>query len=182
MFDWVVNAGACISELIDDGLDLVRDGTNAADNALREASDYMSKNTWAIVHYPVNTVLTVVRKPIEITNDVATVTDDYLYEDEKREIQCVESEFQRKEEEKVHVEAQSVDQLHNDAEKYAEELLQSMQNNPQNDTQQGITHQNAQTDNSTVLEILKTAGMGIGAGAVAYGSNVAYQHNDDFTK
>lgn len=175
--DWVVNAGACFSELIDDGLDLVKDATNAADNALREASDYMSKNTWAVVHYPTNAVLTVVRKPFEITNDVATVTDDYFYEDEKREIQYVESEFKKKEEEKVHNENNAIDQLHNEAEEYAKQEMMRLS---------GIDVNTTQADNlNSVTNTLKMAGEPWYSGfayALDAGLNSASMHQNDYTK
>ena len=177
MFDWVVNAGACISELIDDGLDLVRDGTNAADNALREASDYMSKNTWAIVHYPVNTVLTVVRKPIEITNDVATVTDDYLYEDEKREISYVESNYTHNATQNRIQEEIKINQLQKDAETYAEQEMQRLSGTDVNTTQ---------ADNlNGITNTLKKAGSVWSSGVVTgleAGLNGASMHQNDYTK
>ena len=126
--DWIENAKNCIAETIDDGLDIVRDGTQTAIDYAHNVQNIVKENTWSIVHVPVNAVISVATLPCYIPNGVATVIDDYLFENEKREIKQVEQNFIQSETQNVEQESKKSEQLDDEAQKYAEDNLKSLLN------------------------------------------------------
>ena len=129
MPDWVKNLGDGIVDAIDDGLDLIKDASQAGIDLVTKAQDFVEENTPAVIHVPVNAVMTAATFPNHIHNKAATIVDDYLFENEKREIESEQRAFSYNGQENVVDEINQIEQTQDEATRYAEEQLLNMRQN-----------------------------------------------------
>ena len=131
---WFGNMCDAISECIDDGLDILKDGSKLAARQMRRGKKWMEEHTWGVVHVPVNGALSLVEEAYELEHSVVKATDNYLFENEKREITQQESQFARNEQKKVVNTEKSINKIQSDADKYAEEELKRLNAQKNNTT------------------------------------------------
>ena len=154
---WIVNAKDCIVEVIDDELDYIKEGARCVEGSLYDCQKYLKDNTWKVVYVPSNFVLSVVKKPAEIINDISQTTDDYFFENEKRSIEIAEHSFIQNEKQNIENEEKRIQQLQEDAEKYADEELKHLMNTPSQ----------TRGNESSVKQTLREAGIPINKNVVS---------------
>ena len=142
--DWMKNAGDAISDTLDGGLDLVKDTSKGILDTTKKVQDVIKDNTWDVIHRPINTAIDFATLPTRIQQSTATVVDDYLFEDEKREIKEVENTFIENNATQLDIEEKKINQLQQEAEEAAkreiQRFLENQSNNENLNTQQNIKY------------------------------------------
>lgn len=148
--DWMVNAGDCISEVVDDGLDLAKGVSQNILDVADNTKEFMRDNTWSVVHYPVNAAISAATLPQYLHKEGVEIVDDYLFENEKREISHVEKQFVNQSLQNQNDEQKHINQLQQEADAYAEQEIQRLIN-------EQFQKQNAPSANAT----LKASGQAV---------------------